>query len=56
MSLTESVFNKKATVVNASDDEKRVYTLVLRIQPLKERYRNHTQDFNHERCSKCGEF
>ena len=44
----------EATVVNKSDDEKRVY-FGASDTPLKERCRNHTQDFNHEHYSKCTE-
>ena len=44
----------EATVVNNSDDEKRVY-FGASDTPFKERYCNHTRDFNHERYSKCTE-
>ena len=44
----------EATVVNNSDDEKRVY-FGASDTPFKERYRHHTRDFNHERFSKCTE-
>ena len=42
----------EATVVNNCDDEKRVY-FGASYTTFKERYRNHTRDFNHERYSKC---
>ena len=42
-------------MVNARDDEKRVYFGASDTN-FKERYRNHTQDFNHERYSKCRKF
>ena len=42
-------------MVNARDDEKRVY-FGASDTSSKEQYRNHTQDFNHERYSKCTEF
>ena len=41
-------------MVNASEDEKRVY-FGASDTTFKERYRNHTRDFNHERYSKCTE-
>ena len=44
----------EATVVNNSDDEKRVYFLASDTT-FKERYRNHTRDFNHEHHSECTE-
>ena len=44
----------EATVVNNSDDEKLVY-LGASDTTFKDRYRNHTQDFDHERYSKCSE-
>ena len=52
--LTPTVIYE-AAVVNARDDEKRVYLGALDTN-FKERYCNHTQDFNHERYSKCREF
>ena len=42
----------EATVVNNSDDEKRVYFGASAIT-FKDWYRNDTRDFNHERYSKC---
>ena len=44
----------ETTVVNNSDDEKRVYFVATDIT-FNERYRKHTRDFNNERCSKCTE-
>ena len=44
----------EAAVVNNSDDEKRVY-FSASDTTFKDRYRNHTRDFNHERYSKCTE-
>ena len=44
----------EATVVNNSDDEKLVY-FGASDTPFKERHRNHTRDFNHDRYSKCTE-
>ena len=44
----------EATVVNDTDDEKRVYFGASETT-FKDRYRNHTRDFNHERYSKCTE-
>ena len=44
----------EAIVVNNSGDKKRVY-FGASDTTLKERYRNHTRDFNHERYSKCTE-
>ena len=41
-------------MVNNSDDEKRVY-FGASDTTFKDRYRNHTRDFNHERYSKCTE-
>ena len=41
--------------MNASDDEKWV-CFGASDTTFKERCRNHTQDFNHERYSKCREF
>ena len=45
----------EATLLNASDDEKCV-CFGTSDTTFKERCRNHTQDFNHERYSKCREF
>ena len=45
----------ETTVLNASDDEK-CLCFGASDTTFKERYRNHTQDFNHECYSKCGEF
>ena len=45
----------EATVVYASDDEKRVY-FGGSDTTFEEQYRNHTHNFNHERYSKCREF
>ena len=42
----------EATVVNNSDDEKRVY-FGASDTTFKERYRNHIRDFNCERYSNC---
>ena len=42
-------------MVNARDDEKQLYFGASDTN-FKERYRNRTQDFNHERYSKCREF
>ena len=44
----------EATEVNNSDDEKLVY-FGASDTPFKERYRNHTRDFNRERYSTCTE-
>ena len=44
----------EATVVNNSDDKNRVY-IGTSDATFKERYRNHTQYFNHEHYSKCTE-
>ena len=44
----------EATVVNNRDDEKRVYFGASHTT-FKERYGNHTRDFNHDRFSKCAE-
>ena len=41
----------KATVVNNSDDEKQVY-FGASDTPFKEKYCNHTRDFNHKHYSK----
>ena len=49
--LTPKVIFEGA-VVNNSDDEKRVYFGASNAS-FKERYRNHIQDFNHERYFKC---
>ena len=52
-SLTPKVIYE-TTVVNNSDDKKRVYFGVSD-RTVKERYRNHTRDFNDERYSKFAE-
>ena len=52
-SLTPKVIYE-ATVVNNSDNEKWVY-FGTSDTTFKNRYCNHTQDFNHERYSKCTE-
>ena len=44
----------ESTVVNNRDDEKRVYFGASHTT-FKERYGNHTRDFNHDRYSKCAE-
>ena len=41
-------------MVNNRDDEKRVYFGASHTT-FKERYGNHTRDFNHDRYSKCAE-
>ena len=42
----------EATVINNSDNEKRVY-FGASDTTFAERYRNHTRDFNHARYYKC---
>ena len=44
----------EATMVNNSDDEKRVY-FGASDTTVKEQYRNNTRDFSHKRNSKCTE-
>ena len=51
--LTPTVIYK-TTVINNSEDEKRVY-FSASDTTFQERHRNHTRDFNHERYSECTE-
>ena len=51
--LTPKVIHE-ATVVNNTDDEKRVY-FGASDTIFKQRYHNHIRDCNHERYSKCTE-
>ena len=51
--LTSRVIHE-ATMTNSVDDEKRIFFIAFD-KTIKERYGNHTRDFNHECHSKCKE-